>query len=280
MITRTRPAPYRHTDGSNCWTKNCSRNTKNFTPDSFMISLVKAMNNALTDEEAIRQAIKVFGPKQTPNYRIPQTMKDVTFAGKTVNSKFKFRSTIVGEYDTEKFTLPSNPVELGWTKPDGGLWLATVDETGEDSWTQHLGSLSTLSRIKKTPLNKIKQLNFEFTPEAKILIINSKEDYEMILDHYPYYTSEHPDDINEYVINGYGGREWSQLNEDGTPRRGIDWVKLQADGYGAVLLTWEGLNIASQDKNSKNISLKRWELESAFVLNPNVITVTGEYVAD
>jgi len=77
MLTSSRPAPYRHADGSNCWTKNCSLNNSNVidTKEAFIkewfepVSLKPEDKALFLGSNRVRRGVNAVGDTSLAEYR-------------------------------------------------------------------------------------------------------------------------------------------------------------------------------------------------------------------
>ena len=192
-------------------------------------------------------------------------LASVIKTGAAINSKYSMVTTLEGGYDESKHISPRNADgELTWTKPYGGLWLATQTENGDDGWNRLLGD-GEANPVNKTAVT--------FKDDAKVAVITNKEDYRKILDAYPHYQNLEATSDTESEM--YGSMVYSSINPDGTSRRGIDYEAMSKD-YDAVFVTWQGLGSAGRfttgpEGMGTDVSLYIWDIESVFVLNKDAI---------
>jgi len=238
----SRNAPYRHSDGSNCWTRDCQRRAG------------KATSSAT-------------GSQQSNIKSLP----GIVFSGRVIGRKFKFATTLEGGYDPRKHIKVSNDKgdSVSWTKPHGGLWLATVSADGNDSWNDLINGSDFVKPEEKRTVT--------FKDEAKVLIINSHDDYLRILDAYPYYNKDSQEASSLEMQYLMTSASWSGYNPDGTSKRHMDYEKI-SQHYDAVLVTWAGVYSCGRANFMENtmgtdVSLYSWDIESVFVLNKNSIIV-------
>lgn len=260
----TTSAPYRHADGSNCWTRNCSRNHAAITA---------------TDSGSVAKSSHA---AKSPTSHPDKSLDSFTLTGEQVNQKFTLVTSLPGGFQAEKVNPAQNydKDSFAWSKPMGGLWLATVDEEGVDSWSD----FNQMDHEKSLKL----RTNIRFTPEAKVLVIDSLADYRKILDRYPHYAKR-PSLEPEYLAMITGSSlsktysHMSSINADGSSKRNIDYEALGKD-YDAVILTEKGLYAAGKGSAyldlcakepdvAKDISFYSWDLESVFVMNGTSVEV-------
>jgi len=248
-------APYTHEDGSNCWTKDCS--IGNSTGSS---SCSAPMQKDLV---RIKKAIAVLDKRKAA---IEEVETSVAKSGKNINSDFSLVTTLKGGFNPNTYEKPTNHKndDLTWTKPRGGLWLATVNDEGENSWSAN-SEQETPIGFSTTPLR--------FKDDAKIIKINSKKEYLKVLAAFPHTPAKV--NLTDSQVQVYAGRGVSSVNADGSGKRGIDFEAL-SKSYDAVLVTWAGLYESGRANSTpkamgKDVSLYSWDIESVFVLNKDAI---------
>jgi hypothetical protein len=181
----------------------------------------------------------------------------------------RFATRLIGGYQADKHQAAKNLTgrDLSWTKPSGGVWLSTLDERGLSSWDELMGEAA----------GDTKQYNMSFKPDARIVVIDSLEDYRKLLDIYPYQA-----EFNEQAktfANAMGpmiSNGFFAINAAGESKRTIDFEKLSKK-YDAVFLTQRGLYACGrgnlQQDMGNDMSLYMWDIESAFVLNPEALKI-------
>jgi hypothetical protein len=158
--------------------------------------------------------------------------------------------------------------EIRFVKPSGGLWMSP-ERNGSTPWDELLGHT-------KGGVNHA----VEFKPDARVLVINSREDYTRILERYP-----HRVDISEMTDEEFEferlmpSSSWNALDSDMLPRRGINYELLAKD-YDALYLTGRGLRECGKgdfmnEEHPGDISLNIWDMESGIVLNPDSVQLTA-----
>ncbi len=238
-------APYRHPDGTNCYTKDCSLgHTK---PAESYSDLLKK----LIEAEKKKLPIKL-------NLETPQQVKMRRFGMlKTV-----FTTTLPEEFDKTKFTPVVNSDTLSIEKPNGGLWLAVKDEAGNDGWNAFNGS------------NGMHRYKVELDPFSKVAVIETPEDYVGLLQKYG--TTELPE--GDFFVGYAGGAKTDRM---GNPRIHLDYEKLAKD-YDGLYVSREGLNSCGMfdPEDSKNAlpsnvsTLNFWDIPSFIVFNKDAIQST------
>lgn len=239
----TRKPPYYHADGSNCWTKDCHRR--------------KAGQSYQNDNLSTDSSKRLNLGSRSPVER----------SGGEINKVYQLRNTIKGGFKPEKFNSVVNPTgeELSWTKPNGGLWLATVDEAGGDSWNDLHGT-------DPEDINQQDVTNLKFKDNARVLVIDSLADYKQVLSEASYVPDVQLDDLTRQLFSRIG---FSMVTRDGQVARIMDYEKLSTK-YDAVLVTWAGLyasgrNISTDVDLGDACSLYMWDIESCFVMNKDSI---------
>lgn len=243
----TRNAPYRHADGSNCWTKNCSYR--------------------LNASRIVDQALK---PKTIPLPKSSSLPENLIWSGVKLNEKMNFVTELPEPYDASKHQPIQNaPAELSWAKPHGGLWASPINGNGESEWRSLIGFSPRTHKAH----------TIKFNDDAKIVVIDSLEDYRTILDKYPHYPKF--DELSEeekFLLDLGHTSSLSSLNPDGTAKRNIDFEKLSQE-YDGLYLTMRGLYSCGKsdfrgETMGSDISLYLWDIESAVIFNSKAITVT------
>jgi hypothetical protein len=184
-------------------------------------------------------------------------------------NEFSFSSVLTGGFTMSKVktVVNADASQFSWSKPMGGVWLATMNDYGSDSWSELLG-------LEEEEAADSRQ-EFTLRSDAKIVVIRSEADYKELLDNYPYYPDVNDSEMTADIAAIYGSSAWSIFNSDSSVRRNVDYSKLSKD-YDAVLLTWQGLGPYKRNfsnYNSTDISLYSWDIESMFVMNPSILTV-------
>lgn len=183
--------------------------------------------------------------------------------------EFSFSSVLTGGFSVDKVraVVNADASEFSWSKPSGGVWLATINEYGSDSWNDLLGVEDSEAAASRQ--------EFTLSSDAKVIVIRSQTDYKELLDNYPYYPDAKDSSMTADIASIYGSSAWSIFNKDNTVRRNVNYSQLSKD-YDAVLLTWEGLGPYKRsfsNYNSTDVSLYSWDIESMFVMNPSILTV-------
>ena len=254
-MTTTRRAPYRHADGSNCWTKNCSKNAG-------------VSNHSHLSNSTSPQPTSKLGRYEA---QVRKAVGSIARTGKQMNKSYHFSTVFTKDRSySPRYVRPvkNADYDLIATKPKGGLWAATVDEEGLDSWSRFLGETSAeKSEEMRTRMH--------FKPDAKVLVIDSLNDYRKILIGYAHYAQPTEDSPSKDYVRFFANQRFniSGINSDGTARRNIDWEKLGKD-YDAVMVTGRGVSACgkSHDADLQNdVSLWNWDFESLFVMNKNAV---------
>lgn len=250
----TSKAPFSHADGSNCWTKNCSKG--NFVQKIDVSEALARVNNVF--------GIPVTLPvKLDVNFRNPAEVTGVVF-----NEQFKMCTTFEGGFDYSKMKPVENPdgSEIFWSKPAGGVWLASEEEGGQDSWNILLGASMSDSKNPDT-------VELKFKDSARVLVISSLEDYRAVLDEASFIpkvdsSAYPPDTLKLFARTGN-----TMVARDGAIARVMDFEKL-ATKYDGIMLTWSGLFSTGKNHNvdlGDACSLSLWDIESCFVFDKGSI---------
>lgn len=257
-------APYRHADGSNCWTKNCSRGHKSVFSEKAVNTFAAFPENDSKFMLKLERAIRPFYPREEKlSFNVVQPM-NITSAGFL---KEKFATTLKSEYNPSAFTPVYEP-DYSMEKPAGGLWAAPVSEDGGDAWTDFY-----------EPLGHRYELDFK--AGATVAVIDSAEDYVALVQRF-----KHTNDSFAATgkLDSYrsvtGGSVWRSEEER---LDSIDYKKL-GQVVDALYLTQKGYNEcggwSSQDPSNKlpsNVStLNAWDIPTLLIFNPKVVTKAVE----
>jgi hypothetical protein len=193
------------------------------------------------------------------------------FAGKlpfTKGSKLnerQLRLTLHEPFDSKKVRPLRNIVRETFLKPKGGVWLAPDSDYGTAYETA----------LNLTPEDGSVRHEVRFKDDARIVMVNSRADYQRLLDAYPHNLEKArrtPEEAARVARGPWGGTAQEAFDDDGEPRRGIDYVKLAKD-YDGLYVTEAGL-AACSEPSPHDISLRSWAFESGIVLNPKAVEVT------
>lgn len=269
-----RQAPYRHHDGSTCWTRHCSRG--NFfvgstapefnAQDFYGPDLAVAPDADPADIAYLRSLLGEPAPATPPEPAIAGALR--TILGAELNASHAWRTLLPKRYDPARHEPVRNvaATELSWVKPSGALWLSTHDEAqGSSGW----------DRLVSGMFPRSVQHTVHFAPEAKVLVVDSRADYLAALAAYPH-TVERTLTPQEATWFPHGAT--SLMQRDGTPKRGLDWERMAKD-YDAFFLTerglWEcGKGDFRHEQHHGDVSLYIWDIESAVVFHPAAVVVT------
>lgn len=170
---------------------------------------------------------------------------------------------LAGEFDESKFNHPLNretAAELGkdgpFGKPHGGLWVAPLAPNGRSEWENFIDD-----EDYSPPNNTTSRYEMRISPDAKVLVIDSWEDYVAAVDSAP---RKVPDDYSRY------------LGKEPNDRKGLDYQKLGVD---LVFVTNEGVRQCSFADRGSNArpngqeyeSLYGWDFASGVVMNPKSV---------
>jgi hypothetical protein len=287
-------APYRHADGSNCWTRNCSRSNKNIAPvvvkDPLSADIKAELDKAykMQEKENVKKAKKQILPAK------------VVWSGSKVNSAYDMKSLLLGGYNSRKFRTIKNPTkDIGFTKPAGGLWISPVTHEisgkGVTAWQRLLGAyddpdfdadiaegtVSIESSVEPVNDSKTEQnVSVKFNSDAKIAVIDSLEDYRAILDRYPLYP-DYSETYSQHDLEFMSRlKSFSHfgISDKGASKRNIDYTELSKN-YDALLVTEKGLyacgkNFLGQNNLGNDVSLYMWDIPSAVIFNKNSFKVS------
>lgn len=192
-----------------------------------------------------------------------------------LNSKHVFINVLPSKYDSTKVKPVRMVTDISWSKPLGGLWLSTP-EGNVSGWDSLLGNTSSDVSARDPEL----MTRFEFKNDAKVLRIDSLEDYRALLDVYGYRPKLDPEAVASMVAID---KKWerrsvdSNYTADGGSKRVLDFKKMSKD-FDAMFLTWKGLGQCGKGdyRDTRNTfaddsSLNQWDIESVFVMNPDAL---------
>jgi hypothetical protein len=288
-------APYRHADGSNCWTKNCSRGNKN------LVSLPVEDELSADIKAELDKAYETQKKENAKKARKQILPKAVVKTGKEVNELYRMKSLLKGGYNSRKFKNIKNAnEEITFTKPSGGLWVSPVvsqtpkTKTDITAWQHLMGAYDDSefhedeeSQNNSSSIpdynsfdNSYVNADVKFNDDAKIAVIDSLEDYREILKRYPSY----PDYSQSYseqeleFLKSLSRAPGAGINSEGKAKRNIDFAEL-GKNYDALLVTEKGLyscgrNFSRQDVLGNDVSLYMWDIPSAVIFNKNSFKVS------
>ena len=194
----------------------------------------------------------------------------VQFSGAEVNESYRFANTLLGGYSSEKVTpiMNHNHGSYTWTKPHGGVWLATLDSNGNDSWNNLInGDFEDDSEYVRTEL--------KFTDLARVAVVNGRSGYLSLLDAYPFYPELYVNPLS--TVKGWD-TAGSGINADNTVRRNINFEKMSQD-FDALFATRRGLEANGCDGDyfrsslGTDVTLYMWDIESAIVFTSSVLQI-------
>lgn len=273
-----RSAPYRHKDGSTCWTDGCRRGNF-FVGQSAVTFTVKDFYSDVQDSEYVEalaslHAILDASSVQTPKLSHPAALTPLR-SGAELNADHTFRNRLQAPYDPAAHGGVQNLAgdDFSWTKPRGAFWVSTVREGKLSEWDRLWGSHKEAKANAGDYEHEVK-----FKDDAKVLVIDSLADYEALLDRYPHYSRIELDE-NMLAFKLYGSA-FSVFSSGGKVRRGLDWEVI-AEDHDALMLTNRGYRacgggdyMQQHAPASGDISLYSWDFESAVVFHPSAVSVS------
>ncbi len=295
----TRKAPYSHTDGSNCWTKDCSRgHRKNLNQVPFEEKILMAIKELkagfpewkpnltwMTDEDADR-----FFSDNGINKTIAElaTFRHTVKTGSYINDLFKLRTWHETTYNPKKILPVVNPGKEGdhfFTKPTGGMWLATVRKSTDYSWdadfADESGEVDSWQELWADPAHFANQhvTSLKFKPSARVLMIDDILDYRAILAQYSFSPEFDVSDWDEDALRIIGSSS-GLINKEGKGRRTLDYEKI-AQEFDGIMFTNEGIWTSGRGHYGKegeellgnDTSLYLVDIESCLVFNGNALEI-------
>jgi hypothetical protein len=166
---------------------------------------------------------------------------------------FEFKSRLSSIYNPDTFTAIKNGSfgSNGYReKPSGGLWSSPI-ERDEDMEISEYDSFFQINQGTSDSVNH----DVRFTPEAKVLIVDSRADYDALLS-----------DCSVDVVV-----------EDLT-KRAVDYERLSRD-FDAVYFTTNavyanGRSNPADEYFKKNVSLRNLDIASLLIMNPKSVKVS------
>lgn len=153
--------------------------------------------------------------------------------------------------DPEKFERIKNGRRMYMNKPDGGLWTSSTDsEWGWKDWCES-------ENFNVSRLNSYTKFNLKDT--AKILVIDSLEDFYNICD--------------KYTLKLHGSLELAMCMIG----KLLDFEAIEADGYDGVLLTEMGnsqCHLPMSLAKPGYSDLNAWDCETLLLFNLDHIEIT------
>lgn len=193
--------------------------------------------------------------KVAPPTPFVDELSSCVLSGGELNANYTFYTRLLSPFDPAELEPVANTREglrPSWTKPLGGLWLATGGADGRNDWD---------SMYDRPGI----QYRAQLQADARVLTIKWRHDHHKILG---LYSRE------------VGGEVFSIETGTMRPRIGLDYEEL-AKHYDAVFLTDSGLrNEGARQRDEyylDEVSLSDWEIQSVFIMNPEAVslTVTG-----
>lgn len=181
----------------------------------------------------------------------------------TEMSKFEFKSRLPKKWDPKKF----KPVVNGFIpdyngaqeKPIGGLWSSPI-ERDEDMEVSEWDNMYDVDPKTATSINH----DITFKPDAKVLIVDSREDYDRLLK-----ECGHQANVRA------NGRELKTIK-----KTAVDYEKLSG-AFDAVYFTTKAVYANGRSNPSdpyfkENVSLYNLDIASLYIMNPKAVSVTPE----
>jgi hypothetical protein len=181
----------------------------------------------------------------------------ITFASDLPHS---FQTRLPEIFDPAKVKRLKNPkdTEHGMiSKPRGALWLSPVNSKGESAWDSFF-----YSSEEERAGNKTYNHDMVFTPDAKVMVINSKADYIRAINVYPTTVS----------VFGPSNSGWQHTN-----KKGLDFEQISKT-YDAVYVSQRAINETSygfrkDHRYDSYTNLEGWDVPSMVLFNPSKVTV-------
>lgn len=271
MVNR---APYKHQDGSNCWTRNCSRgHRKNGVLTGKPVTRIpeKPVNDEFIystqaeETDFMNKLRQVMEEPHSTVTKISFTKTQPLHIVSAAGLKEKFATTLKTEFDVQKIQ-PVQETDYSLEKPTGGLWAAPFNEEGSDDWNEFY-----------EPQGQRYEVNMK--PTATIAVIDSAEDYVALMQRF-----KHTEETfaatgkQESLHSTSGGSVWRTETER------LDSLNYRRLGQivDAVYVTRKGIREctvwSSKDTNNtlpENMAtLHSWDVSSLLVFNPKILTLT------
>lgn len=169
---------------------------------------------------------------------------------------FEFKSRLPSIYNPDTFTAIKNGSfgSNGYReKPSGGLWSSPI-ERDEDMEISEYDNFFQINQETSDSVNH----DVRFTPNAKVLIVDSRADYDALLSSCSV----------EVTVDG------------ATTKRVVDYERLSRD-FDAVYFTTKavyanGRSNPADEYFKKNVSLRNLDIASLFIMNPKSVGVAPD----
>lgn len=167
---------------------------------------------------------------------------------------FEFKSRLPSAWNPDTFTAVGNGSFGGnggyREKPSGGLWSSPI-ERDEDMEISEYDNFFNVNPETSDSINH----DVMFTPDAKVLIVNSRADYDTLLS-----------SCSVEVMVG------------GSTKRAVDYERL-SKGFDAVYFTTNaiyanGKSNPADEYFKENFSLQNMDIASLLIMNPKAVKVT------
>lgn len=150
-------------------------------------------------------------------------------------------------FDPDRIEAPRND---NWCKPSGGAWLSPYADDGRSHWETYI------DQNRYTALDGSRPQDVNVCDEARVLVINSREDFLNAIEAHSYV----------YV---------SALNRDSDmDHRLLDFEAI-AVTYDAVWITQAGVNANQIPARRNQPVLGPWDIPTVLVLNPHIIQASS-----
>lgn len=180
-------------------------------------------------------------------------------------AKYEFKCRLPEVWNPETFkpirnATFSNATFGPSTKPGGGLWSSPV-EHDED---MEVSEWDAMHKIDPKTTNSVNH-DVSFSPDARVLVVNTREDYARLLEH--------------CSIEVEFADEWLKESE-GTTKRAVDYERLAGE-FDAVYFTGNSIyaNGRSNPRDEffrSNSSLYTMDVASLILMNKDAVTITVE----
>lgn len=178
-------------------------------------------------------------------------------------ARFEFKSRLPKKWNPRKFKPIRNGFGPGYNsaeeKPVGGLWSSPI-ERDEDKEVSEWDDMYQVNPETSTSINH----DVTFADDAKVLIIDSREDYDRLLK-----SCGHIADVRQ---------GWS--NETMVKKTAVDYEKL-SETFDAVYFTTNavyanGRSNPADEYFDTNVSLRNLDIASLYIMNPKAVSVIPE----
>lgn len=144
-------------------------------------------------------------------------------------------------------------------KPRGGLWLSPLLDNGKSAWDDFMYYESGEEAIQELKTGHHYDANLR--PEAKIMVINSKEDYFQAIRMFP-------SEVEELDFKSMGV----------VKKASLDYQKISST-FDAIYIKQGALNAFGwqyqyEPESSTTVGLYGWDIPSLVVFNPNILEIS------